>query len=374
MGQLGSLHDLGWPIFLLRPPRLESHLRFILKTLKNFTTSSLRLNTTIEENKMKKLITVCAVVAMILVSSSIAQAEMATAYVGTANANNAFEVQISGNQLYYHPQPDTDHFWLNNNGSAPGTHATYNGEDRDGMKTFACADVAYGQALNTVQLSFDYYTGLDTSTGYNMSGVSMNFFLTDGAGHYGIWSATSGSAIYSDAPSGETDWTRRTLDCTSFVDDGTTNIAIYEHNGFVDDYSQPFTTVGWDQIKDFTIAGFYDYQRTPEGGFEAWNETLWADITNVAVPGDTTLNEYGITLNWGDTVGGMLGDGSGEIGAAAERSYGQAGRMIKNYQITVGATTYDMTFEAGVVPEPSTICMLGFGALSLFLIRRKRNA
>ena len=62
-------------------------------------------------------------------------------------------------------------------------------------------------------------------------------------------------------------------------------------------------------LKDFAIAGFYDYQRTPQGGFEAWNETLWTDITNVADPGGTTLNEYGITLNWGDTVGGMYGDG-----------------------------------------------------------------
>jgi PEP-CTERM motif len=30
--------------------------------------------------------------------------------------------------------------------------------------------------------------------------------------------------------------------------------------------------------------------------------------------------------------------------------------------------------EGILVPEPSTICMLGIGALSLFLIRRKRNA
>jgi len=304
---------------------------------------------------------------MLLVIST-AGADSATAYVGTANATGAFDVQDSGNQLYYHPQPDTDYVWMNNNGSPPGTVATYGDADRDGMKTFACTDVAYGAALNTIKMGFDYYTGMDTSTGNNMGSVAMNFFLTDGAGHYGIWSATSGSAIYSDADLGG-GWKRRTLDCTAFVDDGTSKIAIYEHNGFVDEYGDPYTKVSWNQIKDFTIAGFYDYQRTPEGGFEAWNETLWTDITNVGVPGDTTLNEYGITLNWGDTVGGMLGDGSGEIGDDAERAYGQAGRMIRNYDITVGATDYDMTFEAGVVPEPATMALLGLGAL---LLRRKK--
>jgi len=265
---------------------------------------------------MKKLMTMCAVVVMILAISSVAQADTATAYVGTVNANNAFDVQDNGNQLYYHPQPDTDNVWMNNNGSPTGTVATYNDADRDGMKTFACADVAYGAALNTIKMSFDYYTGADT-TGYDMGSVSMNFFLTDGAGHYGIWSATSGQSTYTDTAltGADAGWTRRTLDCTTVVDDGTRSIAIYEHNGFVDDYSEPFTKVGWNEIKDFTIAGFYDYQRTPEGGFEAWGETLWTDIINVADAGDTTLNEYGITLNWGDTVGGMLGDGSGEIGA-----------------------------------------------------------
>jgi len=316
---------------------------------------------------MQKLLTFCAVATVILLSSSIAQADTATAYVGTANANNAFAVQSSGNQLYYHPQPDTDYVWMNNNGSPPGTVAQYGGEDRDGMKTFACADVAYGQPLNTIQMGCDYYNGVDT-TGYNMGAVAINFFITDGYGHYGIWSATSGTALYTDTPSGETDWTRRSLDTTTIADGA--SVAVYEHNGFVDEYGDPYTTIDWTVLKNFTVAGFYDYQRTPEGGFEAWNETLWTDITNCADPGDTTLNEYGITLNWGDTVGGMFGDGSGEIGAAAERPCGQAGRMIKNYDITVGAAAYDMTFEAGIVPEPATLSLLVLGAT--VLLRRRR--
>jgi hypothetical protein len=320
---------------------------------------------------MKRLITICAIT-IILAACGIANADSATAYVGTANAFNAFDVQNGGNQLYYHPQPDTDYVWMNNNGSPPGTVATYTygGQtyDRDGMKTYACADVAYGQSVNTVKLAFDYYTGADT-TGYNMNLVSINLFLTDGAGHYGIWSATSGAALYTTADiSGEPGWKHLELDCTTIAD--TASVAVYEHNGFVDEFGDPYTPISWDEIKDFTIAGFYDYQRTPQGGFEAWNQTLWTDITNVGIPGDTTLNEYGITLNWGDTVGGMYEDGSGEIGSAANRPYGQAGRLINDYQITVGATVYDMSFEAGTVPEPATIALLGLGALSL--LRRKR--
>ena len=322
--------------------------------------------------EMRRLSIAMMSVAVLACLTSTAMAVSATSYVGTVNASNAFTVQDGGNQLYYHPQPDTDNVWMNNNGSPPGTVATYTYNsvtyDRDGMKTFACSDVAYGAALNTVQMVFDYNTGTDPTTGLAMSSPSMNFFLTDGSGHYGIWSATSGSAVYSDTvlTGADAGWTRRTLDCTAFVDDGTDNIAIYEHNGFVDDYAQPFTKVGWDEIKDFTLAGFYDYQRTPQGGFEAWGQTLWTDVTNVADPGDTTLNEYGITVNWGDTVGGMYEDGSGEIGGAANRAYGQAGRLIRGLEITVGATTYEMGFEPGVVPEPSTLVLLiaaGFGAL-----------
>ncbi len=313
--------------------------------------------------------TLLVVVLMTLVPVVSAQADSATAYVGTANSSDAFEVQNGGAQLYYEPQPDTDAVWMNNNGSPAGTVATYTYEsvvhDRDGMKTFACSDIAYGQTLSTIKLAFDYNTGADPTTGYAMGGVAINFFITDGAGHYGIWSATSGAALYTDTATGEANWTHRSLDCTTIAD--ASSVAVYEHNGFVDEYGDPYTTINWSILKDFTIAGFYDYKRTPEGGFEAWNDTLWTDITNVDDSGDTTLNEFGITLNWGDTVGGCYEDGFGEIGDDANRAYGQAGRLIRDFDITVGATTYDMTF----VPEPATMSLLAIGGLALLRRRKK---
>lgn len=333
--------------------------------------------------KQLAIAVMCAAIAACAANSALA--DSATAYVGTVNGTNAFTLQESGAKLYFHPQPDTDYVWMENNGSAPGTVATYTYNsggvpvtaDRDGMKTFACTDVAYGATLNTIQLSFDYNTGTDPTTGLAMSSPSMNIFLTDGSGHYGIWAATSGSAKYSDTvlTGADAGWTRRTLNCTTIVDDGNNGVAIYEHNDLVVDHSSPYANVGWDDIKNFTIAGFYDYQRTPQGGFEDWGQTLWNEVTNVGNPGDTTLNEYGITINWGDTVGGMLGDGSGEIGSNAERAYGQAGRLIRNFAVTVGSTTYEMTFAPGVVPEPGTLVLAitaGLGALA-FALRRRRS-
>ena len=317
---------------------------------------------------MKTLLTICAIVSItVLGVAGTAQADSATAYVGTVNGTNAFTVQNSGNQLYFQPQPDSDYVWMNNNGSPAGTVATYtiggNTYDRDGMKTFAATDIAYGQRLDSIKLTFDYFTGADPTTGINMVNYpAINIFITDGGGNYAVWSATSGGTPYTTTPiAGETGWSHLALDCTTLTNNtwGQAN----EYNGGLTT-SRPM----WDVIRGWTIAGFYDYQRTPEGGFEAWNQTLWTDITNVGVA-DTTLNKYGISLNWGDTVGGMNEDGSGEIGLLANRDYGRVGRLINDYKITINGTEYDMSFQAGVVPEPATMVLLGLGA---FALRRKK--
>ncbi|MCE5341629.1 MAG: PEP-CTERM sorting domain-containing protein [Planctomycetaceae bacterium] len=311
---------------------------------------------------MKKALLVCALLASIVGTANAMAIPTTNAYVATVLGSNAYTIQNGGTQLYFHPQPDTQYTWNENNGSASETLATYtyNGVtyNRDGMKTFACSSVAYGKTLGSVKIEFDYYTGADPTTGINIVYYpTVNFFVTDGTGHYAIWSATSGGTPFSTAATGETGWSRFTLDLTSLSN--STWGQMNEYNGGTT--AKPY----WDTIKNWTIAGFYDYQRTPEGGFEAWDNTLWADITNVGTL-DTTLNQYGISLSWGDTVGGMYEDGNGEIGSAANRPYGQAGRMIKDYTISVGETTYDVVF----VPEPATIAILGLGA---FCLIRKRK-
>jgi hypothetical protein len=321
---------------------------------------------------MTRIAAACAVPAVLLALCGTAQADSATAYVGSVMGLGAFEVQGSGSQLYFHPQPDSDYVWIKNNGSPPGTVLTYDyggvTYNRDGMKTFAAADVAYGQTIDSIKLEFDYFTGADPITGINIVYYpTINVLLTDGSGNYGIWSATSGGTAFQTAPIvEEPGWSHLTLDCRSLSD--STWGQMNEYNGGLAT-NRPY----WSVIQDWTIAGFYDYQQAPQGGFEAWNQTLWSDITNIADPGDTTLNQYGITLSWGDTVGGCYEDGSGEIGAAANRPYGQAGRMVKDYQITVGETVYNMTFEAGVVPEPGTALLMVCAAVGMLVLRRRQG-
>ena len=303
-----------------------------------------------------------------------AQADVATAYVGTVNGAPAFDVQSGGSQLYFRPQPDTPYVWMNNNGSPPGTVATYpyNSQtyNRDGMKTYACSDIAYGKRLDSIKLDFDYFTGADPTTGINMVFYpTVNVFVTDGNGNYGIWSATSGGTPFTTTPIvSEPGWSHFTLDCASLTEN--TWGQMNEYNGGLST-NRPL----WSVIKGWSIAGFHDYQRTPEGGFEAWNETLWSDITNIGVA-DTTLNKYGISLSWGDTVGSMYEDGNGEIGSAANRDYGWAGRLVKDYTITVDGTAYDTSFAAGAVPEPGTFVLLGAGGFGLIALawRRRRGA
>ncbi len=326
---------------------------------------------------MIAVVSVVAVLAMLSLGG-LAQADFATAYVGTANANNQFEVMDSGNGLYFNPQPDTTNNWYYQDGSL----VTYLEAPRDGMKTYAATSVGYGSTLGLLSLSLDYVRSgtVDThGTGLIYQGYpNMNIAITDGIGTYAIWSATSGGTAYVITP-GTGDRDSLSMDLTALADDSvcgkvneSTNEAVLL-NGKLNE-----TTVQWSDIKDWKVAGFYNEQFNPTGGFGAWNETLWSTLSIADDPNTTGIDEYtntnpfGIYLFWGDTVGSMYGDGDGEIGLDAERPYGKGGKEIANFVVGVGATSYTMSFESGVVPEPATMAFLALGGIGM-LLRRKRS-
>ena len=304
----------------------------------------------------------------------------ATMYVGSANATYQFEILSGGDELYYKPQPDTQHNWFYPDGSMV-TYGTPPAP-RDGMKTYAATSVAYGQTLDSVSLSLDYIpSGTPDPHGSDLvyqGYPNMNIAITDGTGTFAIWSATSGGTCYTTTE-GTDGWWNLSMDLRTLADDSvygkineSTNEAVLV-NGKLNQ-----TAVQWSDIKDWTVAGFFNEQFNPTGGFGAWNETLWSALStgdDPATPEDeyTNTNPFGVVLFWGDTVGGMLGDGNGEIGLAAERPYGQGGKKIRNAVVGVGDTMYDLSFEAGVVPEPATMCLLGLGGMAGVFMKRSRR-
>ena len=320
---------------------------------------------------MSALFTTPVAVLMILACAGSVLADAAAMVVATANASYQFEINDGGSQLYYKPQPDTANAWYD----ADGNVVTYTtggvAAVRDGMKTYAATDIAFGQPLGSLSMSFQYAYGFAAPDGYPYKGYpTINVAITDGNGNYAIWSATSGGTGFTTAPlSGREGWYELTLDMTSFADSS--------HFGKINESTDTTvlpngnlnsTPTRWVDIKDWTVAGFYAEQYTPTGGFGNWCETLWDVISE---PGSLTApqNRYGISLVWGDTVGGMNGDGDGEVGLSAERAYGQGGKCIDHVIIGVNGADYALTFEAGVVPEPVSLVLLAAGAMAL--IRRR---
>ncbi len=312
---------------------------------------------------MKNAITITARALTMIVMlglSATANAEAVTAYVATVLGEHAYNIQNGGSQLYFQPQPDTAYAWTDSVGNAltytytnsSGTHTAV----RDGMKTYAVTNAGYGQALSGVKLEFDFYAGADPNTGYTMAAPGISVKLTDGNGNYANWQVSQGGTPYTTAAiAGETGWYHLTLDCAGLTDDS--------HNGKINNYIGNASAITyytgttdrpmWSSIKSWTLAGFYDADTTAAGVPNELNSL-----------GASVLSQSGIVLFWGDTVGGMNGDGNGEIGGAAERAQGQAGKLIKDMTVTVGGVTYDATFTAAV-PEPATFALLFGGAIAL---------
>lgn len=294
---------------------------------------------------MKKLITICA--AVILVISGLAQADITTWEVATVHGFNQFSISGDSSLLHYNQQGWTDYVWYQNNGSPPGTIAQGMYGNRTGMRTFAMTNIAAGQKLSDIKLEFEYH---NTLGGY----TTINFFLTDGNGKFGIFAPTSsgiGEVGVIDPLNG---WNKMTIDLTRTDISPTATMAIYEHNGLSTVYGDPYTGFQWSDIKDLTIAGCYDYQRSPTNGWSYWGEMF--DQINIA-GNATVVNGYGLALIWGDTVN-------------SNNSYGSQEREIRNVVVSFGGTDYTGTFENAQLPEPATICLLGLGVFGL--INRKR--
>lgn len=218
-------------------------------------------------------------VALVLMAGA-AHSDSCVFRVSTAHGVDQFAIGGQGTDLLYFVQPrnSSGWYWVNNNGSPFGVLATGglgpNGW-RDGSKTFAGTDVAYGQPLNSIKLRFSYYMPVGV-TGWNYP--SINFFVTDGLGRYGIWAPASGGAQYF-VPVRNGDWMTINMDLTdSALVDTLGGFAMYEHNGFTNDFSQPFTYMQWGGIKNYKLAGFYDYQRNPAYGWSSWG-SVWDTIS-----------------------------------------------------------------------------------------------
>lgn len=302
---------------------------------------------------MKRVFVVASVIVLAFLALA-AHADVATWDVATVHGYNQFTISQDGTSLLYDEQPRNTNgwYWYENNKAAPGVLATGGKQTpdgyRDGSRTFATTDVAVGQSLDSTKLVFEYKHSLG---GY----VTINYFLTDGNGHYGIFAPTSlGITVVGGIQQLDANWSRMTVDLTSTSIPDSTTVAIYEHNGFCDEYGNPYTTMTWGDIKDLQIAGMYNYQRSPALGWDSWG-SMFSQIN--AAGSSTIVNGYGMALIWGDTVG--------------SDTYTQQQREIRNVVVTSGGTEYTGTFMNSQVPEPSAIMVLVGGLGSLLALRRR---
>jgi hypothetical protein len=311
----------------------------------------------------------------LLLAAASAQADSNVWKVATVHGQNQFTIgpnqaATPNTSLLYERQGWTNYVWYNNNGSPPGTVATTTYgpnapavEPRSGMRTFATTDVAVGRKLSDIKLQFEYHGTMYSNPATPQYGYpTINFIMTDGAGKFGIFAPTSlglGAVATEQQLNG---WWRMTMDLTSGAINPAAACAVYEHNGFVNNYGVPFTTMTWNDIKDYTIAGMYDYARSPTNGWGAWG-TMFDQINTAG--SSTIVNGYGLALIWGDT-------------ANSSNAYGLQQREIRNVDLAFRGQGFDNdydTFGDATVPEPATLTLLlglGLAGAARAAWRRKK--
>lgn len=306
-----------------------------------------------------------AVLGVVMMLAAAAQGAPAVWSVATVHGYDRFSISGDGEKLTYDTQPqahDNEWYWFENNGypsnilathstaSGPANHPNGKTTDpvRAGCRTFAVTDVAEGQELDTIKLEFEYNHTLGAGI------TTVNFFLTDGAGKFGIFApTTSGLTPISTVSVVDDTWTKITIDMTN-PGIGTGDFAVYEHNGLAGlAPNASYTLMSWADIKDLTIAGMYDFQRSPTLGWGHWGTMF----NQVNMAGSASIvNGYGLALIRGDTVGG--------VGHTDPRE-------IRNVTVSFGGVDYTGTFENGQLPEPATMSVLALGAVGLMCRRRK---
>lgn len=268
---------------------------------------------------MKRLITICAVVTMILAVSSVAQADLVYEF----NPNNLIELWAAGA-----PNPDDA-----NNPSAyprsiydPGVSQGYTAYTSIGNWNTA----GTGSTLDTD-------IGTDFTTWRNNGGfiTSFNIWLADNPRARG-WgetlviepntslSATADAAGLWDVEVSPNQW----------------HSDLYYAEWTVKDVNNALKISGTD-IGDFSFTATLYVDEDEDG----WDET-----DPLAVLGEDYTIWFG-------------GYGVGDDSFAYDAEY---------YGTSANGLLYQGTLDITTVPEPATVCLLGLGSLSL--IRRKRRA
>lgn len=196
-----------------------------------------------------------------------------------------------------------------------------------GQKVYYGTDFFNGWALNNIDyIEFTYKRANGGNNPYS------NAVITDGSGNYGIISSQGGSVLWEIVGS---DYTERRIRYYYAGDLGNQSYGFKFYEPSPDLGSWPHgTNIVWGDIDDWTLLGV-GVQRPLHSG-------------EAGIPRGPV--DHGLAILWGDSQDNYLGN-----------------RDI--YDVTVSANGQE--YVAGVIPEPTTMLLLGAGLIGLAGFRRK---